>query len=155
MNQSVQPFGKFFTVLTKQYINLLSKQLEHIPIDRYFYPLYLISQSNDTYSQNDLAEQLFVDKVTVVRIIDYLEKHKMAERLEHPQDRRCHVLNVTEKGWEFIPTIEKAMIKTNEVFLNLLNEPLKSLFEEEIGNLAYKVAQFPDQRFDILFNKIS
>lgn len=155
MSKSVQPLGKFFTILTKQYINLLSKQLDHIPIDRYFYPLYLIAKSNELYSQNDLAEQLYVDKVTVVRVIDYLEKHKMAERQQHPNDRRCHVLKVTEKGWEFIPIIEEAMLKTNEVFLNLLNEPFKSLFEEETTKLANKVAQFPDQRFDILFNKIS
>lgn len=155
MEQTVQPLGKLFTILTKQYINLLSKRLEEIPIDRYFYPLYLISKSGDTCSQNDLAEQLFVDKVTVVRMVDYLEKNNMAAREQHPTDRRCHVLNVTKEGEKYIPLIENAMTEINEVFIDLLNEPFKSMFQQEVTLLANEVANIPGHRFDILFNKIS
>lgn len=154
MNKTIHPFGKLFTILTKQYVNLLSKRLEGLPIDRYFHPLYLIHQSNGNISQNELAEKLFVDKVTVVRIIDYLEKNGLAYRLQHPNDRRSHVLSVSNEGASYIPMIEVAMLETNEVFLEYLSEPFKSLFQSEITKLADEVCKIPGKGFDVIINKV-
>jgi DNA-binding MarR family transcriptional regulator len=93
-NEQLFPLGKLFGLLTKQYISILSAKLENIPLNRYFYPFWLIAQNNKTITQQNLAKHLQADKVVVVRIVDYLENEGFIQRLPNPEDRRSHLLEI-------------------------------------------------------------
>ena len=80
------PLGKLFTTLTKQYIALLSDKLAHLPIERYYYVLYVIGEYSGKIGQHQLADFLALDKVTVFRMVEYLEKKRHGGT--HPQSRR-------------------------------------------------------------------
>ena len=136
MDKSVNieiPIGKYFAFFTKQYIGMFTKSLADLPIERYFYPLYLIAKKSGNTNQKELTRLLDTDKVTVNRIIDYLTKHKMISKKINPSDKRSYNLLATKEADEFIPRIEEAIQKTNEAFLSTIED--QEVFHQMICNL--------------------
>ncbi|NJL10565.1 MAG: MarR family transcriptional regulator [Calothrix sp. SM1_7_51] len=81
--------------------NYLGKQLGiH---SKHFGILFLLN-SHGPSSQIDLAQQLGVDKASMVQFLDHLEKLELAKRALNPRDRRYHVITITEKGLEVLRT---------------------------------------------------
>lgn len=155
MNLIDTPLGLPFAILTKQYFSILNTRLKDLPIDRYFYSLFVIAKANGTIGQKELAEKLFADKVTVVRIIDYFEKMEMVVRIVSEEDRRCHFLQITKKATPFIDEIEKAINETNELFLSFISPDCKELFSNELAQLSRQIQQIPGDRYDFLLDKIA
>src|SRR5690554_6184154 len=96
--KQITPLGKLFAILTKQYLGILGTKLEHLPIDRYFYAFWQISNNDGVITSKKLAEILQTDKVLVVRIIKHLTDKNFIERIQHPKDKRSFLLHVTEYG---------------------------------------------------------
>lgn len=155
MNQLRFPLGKLFTTLTKQYIALLSVRLAHLPIERYYYVLYVIGQNSGKIGQYQLADLLSLDKVTVFRMVEYLEKNDMVERVPNPDDRRCQLLLVSDKGKEILPEIKQALDELDAFFLGALDEEHQHGFEDQLVKLIDKTAEIPADRIDFQFNKIT
>lgn len=144
MNKDIEieiPIGKYFAFFTKQYIGVFAKMLSELPIERYFYPLYLIGKKSGTINQKELTNLLDSDKVTVNRIIDYLIEHKMVTKKINPSDKRSYNLLASEKAIQYVPIIEKAIQKTNEAFLSSINN--HEVFEQIMCDL-YKGMQHQD-----------
>lgn len=72
-------------------------------------------------SQSEIGSCTYIDRTTVVAVIDDLEKLGLVERKEHPTDRRSHAIYLTEKGKEFLPKIDKQAMETEHKFLECLN----------------------------------
>lgn len=49
-------------------------------------------------SQRELSSAMGIDKSTMVRIVDYLERQHLLERRRAPADRRAHEIVITEEG---------------------------------------------------------
>ena len=49
-------------------------------------------------SQQELGEQLGIDRTTVVELIDELERQGVVERRRNPADRRSYALHLTARG---------------------------------------------------------
>lgn len=152
MRQDSAPLGLTFALLTRQYISILSKRLTDLPIERYFYPFWLIAEYSGKIGQQQLAELLNADKVTVVRILDYLEKEGFVKRRTNPDDRRCHLLYVTKKGKPFVEKIGRAIVETDKLFLSFVDN---STFADEIENLGNKLKEIPGDRIALHYDKIA
>ena len=151
----VFPLGKLFGNLTKQYIGILSNQLKEVPIERYFYPFLTIAKNSGEFTQQQLADKLSVDKVLMVRIIDYLEKNHFVERMINPADRRCHLLTVSKEGKKYISTIEKALQQTDQLFLDQLDGSIRETFMIQLVQLNEKMNHLPSERIELYYNRIT
>ncbi len=147
------PLGRFFSFLTKQYIGKLTLSLEHTPVERYYFPLYLIGKNNGLISQQELADQLLMDKVSMVRIVDALQKDGFVERKTNPEDRRERRLHITKKAEPWIHEIEQGIKETNEYFLNLLDPDLRPKFELILTDLIAKTQEIPADQFEFFYPK--
>ena len=116
-----EPIGRKMNQIGRLYQAKLQKELEHLDIDRSFYPLLLIEFGNGI-TQQELASKLSCDKVQVVRIIDYLSSHGYVERIQNRTDKRKYELAITEKAKKAIPNIKKIFDEISVVSLKGLSE---------------------------------
>lgn len=151
----VFPLGKLFGNLTKQYIGILSNQLKEVPIERYYYPFLTIAKNSGEFTQQQLADKLSIDKVLMVRIIDYLEKNKFVERTINASDRRCHLLSVSQKGKKYIAPIETALKQTDKLFLDQIDTKFSADFMRQLILLNEKMNHLPSDRIELYYNKIT
>ncbi|PHR43627.1 MAG: hypothetical protein COA32_16010 [Fluviicola sp.] len=153
-NEQLFPLGKLFGLLTKQYISILSAKLEDIPLNRYYYPFWLIAQNNATITQQNLSKQLHADKVVIVRIVDYLESAGFINRIDNPEDRRSHLLEITNKGKPYINIIEEAIKSTDQLFLENIGNKNQAGFSEELIHLADKMKTVSGHRIALFYDNI-
>lgn len=108
-----------------------------------FAVLVLLSVS-DGLSQNAVAEYVLKDDATITRILDSLEKKKLAVRKRAPHDRRSNLAYLTPRGRELA---EKMLVEVREFNVSLLkgidSEKVKVVFEvlEKLRENAAKVIE--------------
>ena len=146
--------GRMFSFLTKQYIGLLALRMKDTPIERYYYPLYLIGRNSGAISQQQLADQIMTDKVSMVRILDSLSEEGLIERKVNPGDRRQHLLYITEKGLPWVDEIEKALHETDHLFLNFLPGDERALFLQQLRLLISSAKNLPVEQVELFYNRI-
>jgi DNA-binding MarR family transcriptional regulator len=61
------------------------------------------------YSQQDLGERLGINRTTMVKLIDRLERAGQVTRARNPGDRRSYVLALTDDGRSAVKAMEPAM----------------------------------------------
>ena len=141
-----QPIGRLFTMLGKGYLGLLRNRLRHLDIDRYYYALVLIGRYNGSISQQDLSVLLDSNKVSIVRIVDYLSEKGYIQRVRKTDDRRKHNLIVTEKGQQAIPEIRQSFSEINEIILNGLEQSQISEIARIITRIQKNLTQHTDTK---------
>lgn len=104
-----QPLGRVLSYTGRNFLYLINKKLSHLDIERNFYSLLLIEQANDEITQQDLADMLNSDKVSVVRIVDYLSGLGYVIRVKKKTDKRKYSLQITDKAKKDLPVIKKAL----------------------------------------------
>ncbi len=107
------PLYLTFGRLSKIYMEVFSKRLNSISIDKNFYVMLLIHENNERLTQKDIATMLQIDKSSMVRITDYLCENNYIVRSVNKSDRRAQVLKLTESGLNAIPEIQKSVLETN------------------------------------------
>ena len=113
-----QPLGRMFSFLGKGYLHLLRSKLQHLDIDRNYFALVLIECHEGEITQQELALLLDTDKVSIVRVVDYLSVKGYVQRVQKTDDRRKHSLILTDKAKMALPEIKKSFSEINEVVLN-------------------------------------
>lgn len=134
------PLGKIFTLTGKSFLSLLNEKLNHLDIDRDYYALILIEMGNGQLTQNELASKLETDKVSVVRIVDYLAEKGYVERVESTVDKRKYCLTLTDKAIKVLPGIKKSMHESTETAFDGLTgtqrEEFMALLKQIKSNLS-------------------
>lgn len=153
MSAEYHPLGYTFIALTKYYLSILGDKLSHIPIEKYYYPFWFIAQNSGNLSQQQMAESLDIDKVAVVRIIDYLERMGFVERVTDANDRRCHRLHVTEQGEKYSSIVEQAMKETDAVFFKEMKST-GNQWHPELVQLTKKFRNDSENNISIDYNRI-
>jgi len=113
-----QPLGRMLSFLGKVYLHLLRAKLNHLDIDRNYYALVLIESHNGIITQQELAILLDTDKVSIVRVVDYLSEKGYVQRVRKTDDRRKHSLILTDKAKMALPEIKDAFSEINKIALN-------------------------------------
>jgi MarR family transcriptional regulator for hemolysin len=97
-------------ILAKTYFGALTKRLEHLEIERYYSILILIENHGADCTQQFICDELKMDKVSMVRIVDYLVEKKYVKKVVNPKDRREHLFNLQKKQLKFyLPFIKLLM----------------------------------------------
>src|SRR5690606_17814001 len=83
--------------------------------------------NEDPMTHKELAEKTGKDQPTLTRIVDIIIKKELVERVEHPNDRRCLLVQLTDTGKERIKMLspEIAAIRM-KVWENLSEEDFKN-----------------------------
>ncbi len=94
----------------------------------------LILLEDGPKTQIDLGRQLWVDRTSMVALVDDLEKNGDVKRERHPEDRRAYLIQLTEQG---ITTLARAREIADEVE----DEIFSALSDEERDQLRRLLAR--------------
>ena len=73
-------------------------------------------------TQQVLASTLAMDETNIVGLLNELEAQKLIERQRSPEDRRRHVVELTDAGAKQLAKAEVALIAVEDEVLRTLNE---------------------------------
>jgi len=125
-----QPLGKLLSNTGRTLLNNLKLKLNHLDIKRNFYALILIEEGKGMLTQQDLADLLNSDKVSIVRIIDYLSGRGYVKRVRDFNDRRKYKLTLTSKAETELPLIKKEITEvTKKALKGITAEKIEELYE--------------------------
>jgi MarR family 2-MHQ and catechol resistance regulon transcriptional repressor len=85
---------------------------------------------------NELAGRLFLDKSTVSRVVNSLEKKELLCRLPHAKDRRAVELHLTRKGDDIYRRIRQGIEEQERRLLADFDPDVRTAMIELIGRLA-------------------
>jgi DNA-binding MarR family transcriptional regulator len=144
------PLGKTFTCLAKQYIGVIADKLEYTGINRFFYALLVIhNEENDKITQQRLSDILETDKVTTVRVIDYLSKNGLVVRQVNKDDRREHLLILTAKGRKIIPDLQNSYMEIEKAALKGLSKKQVEDFYNCLCIVQKNLSSLPSRKIGI------
>lgn len=133
------PFGRNLVLLGRAYFEVLAKQLEDVEVERYYTVLMVIENCCGNCSQQYISDSLKIDKVSLVRILDYLIKKQFVVKAVNPNDRRQFDVQLTEKARALMPRIHATVKEVNkEAFKNFTAEEKKqfmAMMEKVYENL--------------------
>lgn len=92
-------------------------------------------RSGDGLSQNAIAEYVLKDDATITRILDSLEKKKLAVRKKAEHDRRSNLAYLTPRGRELIKTVFPKVKHLNERLLDGIEEDQIQVVFEVLAKL--------------------
>jgi len=139
--------------MTKKYFGALSKKLEYLGIDRHFSPLVVIDKTKQKCTQQYLSDLLNIDKVAMVRVLDYLVKKGMIIRAVNPSDRREHILQLTPKAKKIMPVIHSGIAEMNKTALKGLSKNEQEQLHKFIETILKNVENLPANKVDIKIKK--
>lgn len=149
-NNSDLPVGTQTLILSKLYYGVLSKSLEDLDTERYYSVLHYIQNNNGCCCQQDICDNLAIDKTAMVKILDTLAKSDFVERKVNPRDRREYFVFLSEKGKKQTKEISKAFEKLDEQMFRNVPEKERLLFMQTLAKTAENLEQLPSN--DLFFN---
>lgn len=139
MNGSNTPLGRWFAVLTQRYYTQILHRMKVYDLDRSFAVLVEIAQNDSLMSQQEIAERLMVDKVSMVRAIDLLSGKGYVERVNCPNDRRKHHIRLLPKAKPVVKAIKKAYEEVNAMILGPMAESARDRFLKDIQEMLERM----------------
>lgn len=148
-----QSLGRALVVITKNYWGALSKQLEYLGIDRHFSTMVAIDKAQQKCTQQYLCDFLKIDKVAMVRQLDYLVGKGVVKRTINPDDRREHLIQFTSKGKKIMPQIHNGINEFNEIALKGFSHTERDVFRGYIEKIILNLHNLPVNEIDIHLKK--
>lgn len=139
--QPLQPLGRVLSLTGKSFLHLLNEKLNYLDIERNYYALMLIELGDGSLTQKELASHLGTDKVSVVRIVDYLTSKGYVDRVESLVDRRKYCLTLTGKAKEMLPGIKKSMQEVTLTAYEGLTEKQQAEFISILGHIKNNLSK--------------
>lgn len=124
--------GYWCSRIGQQYFVLLTDRLRHLGLERWYFALVVISEADGRISQQELADALQQDKVTMTRAIDHLCERGFVRRDVCPNDRRKHHLKL-------LPKAEAAVIEIKAAYAAINRTALKGYSATERKELMEKL----------------
>ena len=145
INQNI--YGYKMARISEVYLSSLSSIMKPFGIERYFAPLLYLCENSGKITQKDLAEALKRDKVSTMRMVDYLSEKGLLVRTQDCNDRRCQILEVTDKALELLPKIKEGVQQTNDLLLRDFTEEEKVTFKKSMDKLYTTIGSLPEPDF--------
>ncbi|SDE75504.1 MarR family transcriptional regulator, transcriptional regulator for hemolysin [Mucilaginibacter pineti] len=137
--QLIEPISRKLIRLGKLYLSVLTKQTAHLDVTRYHYILSLICFHDGQLTQNALAQLLGKDKSAIVSIINLLSAKGFVYRENNPNDRRQHLLRVTEKAKQAVPHLLETFESLNTDMTKGISEEDMQVFESVLQRMRNNI----------------
>jgi len=147
-----EPISRKLIHLAKIYLNVLSKRVEHLDINRYWYVLSVIHANNGKLTQKALGEMLGKDKSAMVNIIDSLTERGYVYREINPVDRREHLLKTTPKAIKAVPEIVASFEEINDTVSTDVSAAELATFYKVLDKMEHNLKPFSSQELNIKLN---
>jgi DNA-binding MarR family transcriptional regulator len=121
--------------VSKKYMDAMAAKLGHIGIRRNYFLLVAIGEAKGMATQQELADLLDTDKVTMVNILDSLSEAGFIRRTASKEDRRKHLIVLTSKAERHLPKIRKVIADLNRKALAGLPESLAAHFPSALAGM--------------------
>ena len=115
---------------------LTTAALEPFGLDGRQLAVLVVLGSGEPASQQDAAQQLGIDRTTMVAFVDALERKGLVWRRPHAQDRRKNVVELTETGRDTLDRARKASDAAEQQFLAPLSAPLARQLRQALTTLV-------------------
>ena len=146
-------YGFEMSRISEVYLSTLSAIMAPNGLERYFFPLIHLVKNSGKVTQKDLAIALRRDKVHTMRIVDHLSEKGLLVRKQDCNDRRCQLLEVTEKGRALMPLISAGIAQTNNLLLNNFTDSEKSVFKSCMDKMYGNINELPEPEFIVTASK--
>lgn len=94
------------------------------------YGIMALLNQQDGLPQIAIGEKLRIDRTTMVKLVDVLEKEGYVERHRDPNDRRAYALSLSTTGKKMLPKLTETVINEEKTSLNKLSQDeVKTLFK--------------------------
>jgi DNA-binding MarR family transcriptional regulator len=133
--------------IAEVYLSTLSAIMKPQGLERYFVPLIYLTENSGAISQKDLSDAIRRDKVFTMRVVDYLSERGLLVRKQDCNDRRCQILEVTDKGKALVPIIKEGIAKTDALLFHDFTTEEKAIFKSGIDKLFATINTLPDPEF--------
>lgn len=92
---------------------------------------------SEALSQIELGEQMNIDKATIVKLIDGLEKLKLVNRSADLEDRRIKRIQITKRGLKILDKLSLLRSRVEERFLAPLTVEERAVLRLAIPKLLH------------------
>jgi len=130
---SEMPLWLQLNKVSKKYTDALAAKLGHIGIRRHYFLLVAIADAKGNATQQQLADLLETDKVTMVSILDSLDRAGFMRRTTDKEDRRKHRIILTAKAERHLPKIRKVVSDLNRKALAGLPDSVADQFPSALS----------------------
>ena len=90
----------------------------------------------DGLTQTELSEKAQIDRTTIGGLLDRMARSNLLERRPHPQDRRAHLVYLTEQGKRLEPELTSLANQVLKRFTAGLSETDKQQLRNKIGRAS-------------------
>ncbi len=146
---SFRIYGFEMARISEVYLSTLSSIMKIHGLERYFMPLVHLCENSGKITQKELTVALKIDKVTAMRIVDYLSDRDLLKRKQDLNDKRCQILEVTEKAMLLLPEIKKGIEQTNEILLSDFSQDEKIQFSNSMNKLFARIGVLPEPKYTV------
>jgi DNA-binding MarR family transcriptional regulator len=101
---------------------ILREEIEQYDLTPPQFALLAFLWQQDGLTQVELSEKGQIDRSTIGGLIDRLERVGLLERRQHPQDRRAHLIYLTEQGKAMEGALSVCAGRSLKRFTSGLNE---------------------------------
>jgi DNA-binding MarR family transcriptional regulator len=99
------PIGLMVSMIHRTHMIFINDKIKHMDITAGQIPFLMVLSREEGITQHDLASHFHIDKGTVARALRKLEDNKYLFREIDSENRRRHLIYLTEKGKGTIPQI--------------------------------------------------
>lgn len=147
------PLGRFLAILAKSYFGALTKKLDHLEIERYYSILILIDKTEHPCTQQFICSQLKIDKVSMVRILDYLSQKDYIKKQQNPEDRREHFIVLQKKAIKILPELYAAIEELNNAAMKDISAADQKILLAQIATMQSNLEALPNEKIYISYQK--
>lgn len=147
------PIGTRTLILSKLYYGIVSRKLEKLDTERYYAILLYIYENEGRCCQQDICDNLYVDKTAMVKILDHLSKKGFIERKTNPEDRRQHYVVLSKKGEKQTREIAKTFAEVDELLFGNISNKDKTTFNAILSKLTENLEEVPKNYLSFNYKK--
>lgn len=141
MNQT-KSVGRYISLIYRNFHIYMHHKLEQYRIGSGQFHFLMMLYKKEGITQEELAENLKIDKATCARAIQKLEEIGYVKRQRNQQDKRCYNIYLTPKAKELKPTAMNILHEWTDLLLtgfsNEEKEHLYTFLERLSKNATYE-----------------
>lgn len=120
----------FLTGKVEQLLELdLIERLKSYDINARQYGVLIKTNEKPNLSQKEIADELKIDRTTMVDFIDHLESLQYVNRIKNPKDRRSYCIQITNKGQEVLENCWGLLTQSEMKILSSLTKEEQLFFK--------------------------